>query len=146
MKSTANRGHGLLRLLVGGLLVAAGSAAFAQFQSGSYSSTKADSLERSAATPTSNDGNYFVSPFPSVAAKLTGGEGKAEIESFCAMCHSTRYITMQPPLPAATWEAEVNKMIKTFGAPIPEASAKKITSYLQTHYTPETRKQQSGVE
>jgi hypothetical protein len=48
---------------------------------------------------------------------------------------------MQPPLPAATWEAEVNKMIKTFGAPIPEASAKKIISYLQTHYTLETRKQ-----
>ncbi|HKW64101.1 MAG TPA: hypothetical protein VJN89_16235 [Candidatus Acidoferrum sp.] len=57
------------------------------------------------------------------------------------MCHSTRYITMQPPLPATTWEAEVNKMIKTFGAPIPEATAKKITSYLQTHYTPQTRKQ-----
>ena len=48
---------------------------------------------------------------------------------------------MQPPLLGETWEAEVNKMTKTFGAPIPEASAKKIISYLQTHYTPETRKQ-----
>ena len=57
------------------------------------------------------------------------------------MCHSTRYITMQPPLPPATWEAEVNKMTKTFGAPIPEATAKKITSYLQSHYTAENHKQ-----
>ena len=40
----------------------------------------------------------------------------------------------------AVWEAEVNKMIKTYGAPIPEPTAKKITAYLQAHYTPENRK------
>ena len=130
-----------MSLLAGALLVVAASAAFAQFQSGSYSSTKTDTLEQNAPAPTSNDGNYSISPFPSVAPKLADGEGRAETESFCAMCHSTRYITMQPPLPVATWEAEVNKMIKTFGAPIPEATAKKVTSYLQAHYTPETRKQ-----
>jgi hypothetical protein len=141
MRATVNTGRVVLRLLAGALLVVAGSAAFAQFQSGSYSSTKADSFEQTVSSPISSDGNYSVSPFPSVAPKLTEGEGRAETESFCAMCHSTRYITMQPPLPGATWEAEVNKMIKTFGAPIPEASAKKITSYLQTHYIPETRKQ-----
>lgn len=141
MRSSVNTGRSLLRFLAGGLLVVGGSAAFAQFQSGSYTATKADSLERTVSAPTSSDGNYSISPFPSVASKLAEGEGRAETESFCAVCHSTRYITMQPPLPAATWEAEVNKMIKTFGGPIPEASAKKITSYLQTHYTPETRKQ-----
>lgn len=141
MRSSAKTGRSLLRLLAGGLLVVAGSAAFAQFQSGSYSATKADSLEQTVSAPKSNDGNYSVSSFVSVAPKLADGEGRAETESFCATCHSTRYITMQPPLPAATWEAEVNKMIKTFGAPIPEASAKEITSYLQTHYTPEMRKQ-----
>jgi cytochrome c5 len=141
MKSTVNTGRSLLGLLAGALLVVAGSAAFAQFQSGSYSAAKADSLEQTVSAPTSNDGNYFVSPFASAAPKLAEGEGRAETESFCVMCHSTRYITMQPPLAAATWEAEVNKMVKTFGAPIPETSAKKIISYLQAHYTPEKRKQ-----
>jgi hypothetical protein len=140
MRSTVNTGRGLSGLLAGTLLVVAGSAAFAQFQSGSYSTTKPDTLEQTLSAPTSSDGNYSISPFPSTVPKLAEGEGRTEAESFCAMCHSTRYITMQPPLPAATWEAEVNKMIKTFGAPIPEVSAKKITSYLQTHYTPETRK------
>ena len=140
MRSTVNTGRGLLGLLAGALFVVAGGAAFAQFQSGLYSAAKADALEQTVYAPTSNDGNYSVSPFPSVSPRLAEGEGRTETESFCAMCHSTRYITMQPPLPVATWEAEVNKMIKTFGAPIPEASAKKITSYLQTHYTPETRK------
>ena len=141
MRTGVNTGRSLLRLLAGGLLVVGGSAAFAQFQSGSYSATKADSLAQSLSAPESSDSNYSISPFPSVEPKLAEGEGRAETESFCAVCHSTRYITMQPPLPAATWEAEVNKMIKAFGTPIPEASAKRITSYLQTHYTPETRKQ-----
>lgn len=141
MRSSVNTGRSLLRLLAGGLLVVAGSAAFAQFQSGFYTSTRADSLDQTVSALTSSDGNYSISPFPSVASKLAEGEGRAETESFCATCHSTRYITMQPPLPAAIWEAEVNKMTKAFGAPIPEPTAKKITSYLQTHYTPETRKQ-----
>jgi hypothetical protein len=57
------------------------------------------------------------------------------------MCHSTRYITMQPPLPAAAWETEVAKMKKTFGATIPDEVTLKIVRYLQAHYAPETRKQ-----
>jgi hypothetical protein len=48
---------------------------------------------------------------------------------------------MQPPLPADMWAAEVNKMIKTYGASIPEDATQKIIQYLQSHYTPETRKQ-----
>lgn len=141
MRSATNMGRDLLRFFAVVLLVVAGSAALAQFRSGSYSATKADNLEQTVSPPTSSDGNYIVASFASLAPKLAEGEGRAETESFCAMCHSTRYITMQPPLPAATWEAEVNKMIKTFSAPIPEATVKKITSYLQTHYTPENRKQ-----
>jgi hypothetical protein len=55
-------------------------------------------------------------------------------------CHSPVYITMQPPLPAATWEAEVNKMIKTFGAAIPDDDPDKIILYLQSHYAAENRR------
>jgi cytochrome c5 len=130
----------LLLLAMGLMSIAAGSALFAQFRSGSYSSGKASSLEQVAATPVSSDSSFSVASYPSFAPALVEGDGHAETESFCAMCHSTRYITMQPPLPAAVWQAEVNKMTKTFGAPIPDATAKKIISYLQTHYTPETRK------
>ncbi len=48
---------------------------------------------------------------------------------------------MQPPLPAATWEAEVNKMNKAFGADIPDDSTKKIIAYLGAHYSVGNRKQ-----
>jgi hypothetical protein len=39
-----------------------------------------------------------------------------------------------------TWEAEVNKMNKTFGAAIPDDATKKIIEYLQARYTVEPRK------
>ena len=72
---------------------------------------------------------------------LADGEGRELVQSFCGICHSTTYITMQPPLPGATWERLVNKMIGTFGAPIAEPSAQAILAYLKSHYTPETRKE-----
>ncbi len=122
------------------ILIAAGTAVFAQFQNGSYDAPKTNRLEQRVPPQLSQDGNFSVAPFPSFVPELAEGEGRAETQSFCAMCHSTRYITMQPPLPAPTWDAEVNKMTKIFGAPIPDATAKKIISYLQEHYTPENRK------
>jgi hypothetical protein len=128
-------------LTAGLILIAAGSAVFAQVRSGQYSSGKASGLTQSAPPQLVPDAEYYVNAFPSFPAELAEGDGLAETQSFCAMCHSTRYITMQPPSPATVWEAEVSKMIKAYGAPIPEPSAKKITSYLQAHYTPENRKQ-----
>lgn len=127
-------------LVAGGLAVAAGGAVFAQLRSGGYGQEKAESIRQAGMPEMALDAEYQAAAYVSLPPQLAEGDGRAETESFCALCHSTRYITMQPPLPAATWEAEVNKMVKTFGAPIPEASAKKITAYLQAHYTPENRK------
>lgn len=86
-------------------------------------------------------GVYAVGPWPTYTPPLAAGKGRELVQSFCAICHSTTYITMQPPPPGATWEAVVHKMIGTFGAPIPESEAKTIVAYLKEHYTPETRKE-----
>jgi len=83
---------------------------------------------------------YGVGPWPSYTPPLADGTGRDLVIGACSICHSTTYITMQPPLPAATWAAEVDKMIKTFGASISEDIARQITQYLQSHYTPETRR------
>ena len=125
----------------GMVLLALGGAVLAQVRSGGYGSRKGESLAQPSAKVEQAEAGYSVAPFPSLPADLAEGVGRAETESFCSLCHSTRYITMQPPLPAQTWEAEMNKMIKTYGAQIPEAPAKKILAYLQAHYTPENRKQ-----
>ena len=55
---------------------------------------------------------------------------KEAFQTHCITCHSLRYIQMQPQLPRKTWEKIVDKMIKNFGAPIPDSSAKEIVNYL----------------
>jgi mono/diheme cytochrome c family protein len=119
----------------------AGGLVFAQMRSGLYGSRNSASIGQDTAPVFAPDAKYDVGPYPSFAPELAEGEGKQEAQSFCVSCHSTRYITMQPPLAGATWEAEVSKMMKVYGAPIPEAAAKKITAYLQAHYAPENRKE-----
>jgi hypothetical protein len=126
---------------VGVAVALAGGLVFAQMRGGSYGSMNAVGIGQAAAPELAPDAKYDVGPYPSFTPELAEGDGKPEVQSFCFTCHSTRYITMQPPLPGATWEAEVNKMMKVYGAPIPEATAKKITAYLQGHYAPENRKE-----
>ncbi|MDD3814096.1 MAG: cytochrome c [Desulfocapsaceae bacterium] len=71
---------------------------------------------------------------PTIPAELKEGPGKDKVMTLCAICHSPDYIPMQPPLPAKTWDHEVHKMIKTFGAPISDEDAKIISSYLAAQY------------
>ena len=126
-------------LACGIFFVGASTAAYAQLQSGLYGSTNPGNIEQTLPISLAADAKYEVGAFPLFPPELASGDGQQETLSFCSQCHSTRYMTMQPPLPAVTWEAEVNKMIKTFGASIPEGSAKKIILYLQQNYTAETR-------
>ena|SRR5688572_27036447 len=51
-------------------------------------------------------------------------------EANCITCHSLRYIEMQPDFPKKTWENIVHKMVKSFGAPIPDSSVQTIVNYL----------------
>jgi hypothetical protein len=55
---------------------------------------------------------------------------KEEFTARCITCHSLRYIQMQPAFPRKTWEKIVDKMVKNFGASIPDSSAKLIVDYL----------------
>lgn len=53
----------------------------------------------------------------------------------CGACHSLDYVVINSPFPSAKlWEAEVQKMIKVFGAPIDEKDAKEISDYLAKNY------------
>ena len=110
-------------------------------RSGQYSQGTLGSVRQPSQDKQSSDGVYSVGAYPLYTPELAQGEGREIIQIFCRFCHSTTYITMQPPLPAATWEGVVHKMINTYGAPISEDSAKQIISYLRAHYTPINRKQ-----
>jgi cytochrome c5 len=67
---------------------------------------------------------------PAVAIDLPDAPGKNLIAANCMICHSPQYILMQPNLPRKTWEASVDKMRKTFGAPVPENLVPEIVDYL----------------
>jgi hypothetical protein len=57
------------------------------------------------------------------------------VRARCSACHSLDYIAMNSPfLTRAAWEAEVRKMMKVMGAPIPEQDVAPLVDYLTTHY------------
>jgi mono/diheme cytochrome c family protein len=67
--------------------------------------------------------------------ELKKAPGLEKVEGNCGACHSLDYIQMNSPfMNAATWDAEVTKMIKAFGAPISDADAAAIKEYLKANY------------
>ena len=67
---------------------------------------------------------------------LKPGPGSQLALAHCLTCHSSAYISTQPVLDKAHWTAEVTKMRKLYGAPIPEADVDPIATYLTTAYGP----------
>jgi hypothetical protein len=122
------------------LAAAAGRLVYAQFDAGYYSARNLGAIMQPVAPKATDGAAYSVAAYPLYAPELAPGPGREDVQSYCSTCHSTRYITMQPPLPPETWTAEVNKMVKVMGQPIPDEVQPVIIKYLQTHYTPETRK------
>jgi mono/diheme cytochrome c family protein len=58
------------------------------------------------------------------------GPGRMAFVAACVVCHSTRYITSQPPLSRAVWQGIVEKMIHNYGAHIGAPQAAQIVDYL----------------
>jgi len=67
--------------------------------------------------------------------KLASGAQTALVQLRCSVCHSLDYVVMNSSfLDRAAWEAEVRKMMKVMGAPIPENDVAPIVDYLAQHY------------
>jgi hypothetical protein len=114
--------------------------AYGDLQIGYYAPATLGRLAQPASPVQRPDDVYSVGAYSLFTPQLAPGEGRQDAEAYCSTCHTPSYITMQPPLPAATWEAEVTKMQKAFGMDIPADAQARILKYLETHYTPETRK------
>ena len=67
--------------------------------------------------------------------ELIQAPGVETVEANCNSCHSKDYIEMNSHfLTPEKWDAEVNKMIRAFGASIGENEAKAIADYLKKNY------------
>ena len=74
---------------------------------------------------------------PPETATLHPGTGPgAQSAALCLMCHSVDYLSSQPPMPLGFWDAEVKKMVGTYGAPIPAEQVPLIVQYLNQAYPP----------
>jgi len=58
------------------------------------------------------------------------GPGRDEFVTACVVCHTPRYITMQPQFSRTTWLSEVKKMKDVYGAHISDEQVLKITDYV----------------
>src|SRR5450755_3207213 len=68
---------------------------------------------------------------PKETATLKPGPGADVANGHCLICHSAEYITTQPrDKPLAFWKAEVEKMRKVYGAPIPDDQVDVVADYL----------------
>jgi mono/diheme cytochrome c family protein len=52
----------------------------------------------------------------------------------CTACHAAQYMQTQPAASQAWWTAEVLKMKKVYGAPVPEADMQAIAEYMYSVY------------
>ena len=62
--------------------------------------------------------------------ELPPGPGRTEFATNCIICHSPRYVSMQPPFPRRVWKAEVQKMVDDYKAPISEQDQAQIVNYV----------------
>src|SRR5688500_10334873 len=67
---------------------------------------------------------------PRFQSNLPEAPGREEFALACLSCHSTTYVTMQPPLSAAKWEEVVVKMTKVYAAPIAAEQIPQIVQYI----------------
>lgn len=61
---------------------------------------------------------------------LPPGPGREEFVTACVVCHSPRYITMQPRFTRSAWLGLVKKMKDSYGAHITDQEVAPITDYL----------------
>ena len=62
--------------------------------------------------------------------RLFTGSGADALNNNCLACHSAGMVLNQPALAKAAWQAEVNKMIQIYKAPIAAADVTAIVDYL----------------
>jgi len=71
---------------------------------------------------------------PAETARLKPGPGVEFATANCLLCHSADYISMQPPLDRAGWQATVQKMREKYGAPLPADKVDAVAEYLAGQY------------
>jgi len=60
------------------------------------------------------------------------GPGRRQFLTSCVVCHSPRYIAMQPRFTQTVWATEVHKMVTAYGAHVTPEEEAAIVAYIMT--------------
>ena len=60
------------------------------------------------------------------------GPGRQQFLTSCVVCHSPRYISMQPHFSRQVWASEVHKMGAAYGAHVTPEEEARIVTYIMT--------------
>jgi hypothetical protein len=75
---------------------------------------------------------------PRETTKLKPGPGAELVTAQCLICHSADYISTQPRLTRAQWQASVTKMQQKYGATIATNNLGRLVDYLVSNYGSDT--------
>jgi mono/diheme cytochrome c family protein len=116
----------LIRLVAVCLIAAAASFDLGQ----TTAPTSQGSHDAKVQSATVSDGVHTITLPPIASPEMPEGPQKDLFTANCILCHTPRYVTMQPAFPRKTWQAEVEKMKKVYGAPIADDQMPHIVDYL----------------
>jgi hypothetical protein len=63
--------------------------------------------------------------------EFAGGPQAGVANTYCLMCHSGGMVLTQPPLPLSAWQAELNKMRRVYGCPLPESAVDDLAQFIK---------------
>jgi hypothetical protein len=73
---------------------------------------------------------------PAETPSFRAGPGVELAMAQCLQCHSSEYITSQPPLGQTAWKASIEKMRGKYGAIVPPETEAALLEYLAGTYGP----------
>ena len=96
----------------------------------SLSAYSQQSTSKSASAKSGSKAAVQEITLPNVAVNLAPGPNLETYQSHCLLCHSNRYVEIQPRFSRAVWDKEVKKMVDVYGAPINASDQQAIVEYL----------------
>lgn len=78
-------------------------------------------------------GNMAEFDWPAETGTYKPGKGVELAQTLCLNCHSSDYVSTQPPMPLKFWEGVIKKMKDKYAAPLPEDMTA-LAEYLTREY------------
>jgi hypothetical protein len=67
---------------------------------------------------------------PAHGRQFSGGPQSSVANTYCLMCHSGGMVMTQPPLTLSQWQAELHKMVKVYGCPLPQGNINELAQFI----------------